>query len=367
MRRVVSVSVSLLVVVLLLIGITFPGASADKARPQAQDVAANAAVNTIELVGSSLSVPPKPEVSSPWSKVSTALSQAADSVAALAVDGTLTGDPAALSSRLVRIDKSGNVEVDVWLFDASPDAVAAVEKAGLEIERTNLSANVVEGWLSYDALSAVAALDAVRQVTPPSYPDVDTGAVTSQGDAILRANLVRSNLGITGAGQKICALSDGVTHRAQAQSTGDLPATIDVRKAGSGDEGTAMLEIIHDLAPGASLGFYGPDTAVDMANGIRALRDAGCKVIVDDLSINGEPYFQDGQVSEAVTDVMVNSNVSYAGSAGNVADAHWQGGFTPGTVIPQVGTFERWAPGDEAAGGLFQRLSAVERSLWRLC
>ena len=172
-------------------------------------------------------------------------------------------------------------------------------------------------------------------LVPPAYPDVDTGSVNSQGDAILRANLARSTWGITGSGQKICAISDGVTSRAQAQASGNLPGSIDVVKAGDGDEGTAMLEIINDLAPGAALGFYGPDTATDMANGIRALRDRGCTVIVDDLSINDEPYFQDGQVSAAINEVMVNSNVSYASSAGNVAQAHWQGPFNSKRYIPE--------------------------------
>jgi len=108
-----------------------------------------------------------------------------------------------------------------------------------------------------------------------------------------------------------------------------------------------MLEIIHDLAPGASLGFYGPSTNVDMANGIRTLRDAGCKVIVDDLSFNGEPYFEDGQINDAITNTMFISNVSYAGSAGNVAQAHWQGSFVAGSSAPAFGTFHRWEGIDE--------------------
>jgi hypothetical protein len=59
-----------------------------------------------------------------------------------------------------------------------------------------------------------------------------------------------------------------------------------------------MMQIIHDIAPGADLAFY---TAFyseqDFANGILALAAAGCKVIVDDVSYFDEPFFQNGVVA----------------------------------------------------------------------
>jgi hypothetical protein len=310
-------------------------------------------VHGVEQAPLSAVLPPKPASDSPWAKVSSQLSQTSEKLTALAADGMLAG-AASLSTPLVRVDGSGSIQVDAWLDDTSAEAIAALEARGLKIERSNLSANVVEGWLDYQHILDVAALPALRLLTLPSYPDVDTGTVNSQGDAIHRANLVRSTLGINGAGQKVCAMSDGVTSRASSQASGNLPASIDVRKVGDGDEGTAMLEIIHDLTPGAALGFYGPDTAVDMANGIRILRNAGCTVIIDDLSFNGEPYYQDGQINAAITDVMVNSNVSYAGSAGNVAQMHWQGTYVAGTFSGGRGTANRWLGTDELFGLVLQ-------------
>jgi hypothetical protein len=52
-------------------------------------------------------------------------------------------------------------------------------------------------------------------------------------------------------------MSDGIDSAAARIATGDLPASIYVLpgQAGNGDEGTAMLEIVYDLAPGATLGF----------------------------------------------------------------------------------------------------------------
>ena len=80
---------------------------------------------------------------------------------------------------------------------------------------------------------------------------------------------------MTGTGVKVCVLSDGVDSLAASQATGELPADVDVLpgEEGDGDEGTAMLEIIHDMAPGASSGSPPPFTSdASFADNIRALR-----------------------------------------------------------------------------------------------
>ena len=98
-------------------------------------------------------------------------------------------------------------------------------------------------------------------------------------------------------------LSDSVNQFAAAwptrSTTGDLPANVNVLQdgpAGSTDEGRAMLENIHDIAPGAGLAFATADGGeVGFANNIRALATAAhAKVIVDDVGYLDEPMFQDG-------------------------------------------------------------------------
>ena len=82
---------------------------------------------------------------------------------------------------------------------------------------------------------------------------------------------------MTGVGVKLCALSDGVDSLDASEAAGELP-DVDVLpgQAGDGDEGTAMLEILHDLAPGAELGFATAFTSdASFADNIRALRIGG--------------------------------------------------------------------------------------------
>src|SRR5262245_13401282 len=91
--------------------------------------------------------------------------------------------------------------------------------------------------------------------------EVQAGTIDSEGDRAHNADSARTDVGVTGVGVKICALSDGVDSLRASQAAGELP-DVDVLpgQANDGfgfieDEGTAMLEIIHDVAPGAALGF----------------------------------------------------------------------------------------------------------------
>jgi hypothetical protein len=174
------------------------------------------------------------------------------------------------------------------------------------------------------------------------------GSQSSQGDVAHRAYAARGAFGVNGTGVKIGVLSDGVTNLAASQALGDLGAvTVLPGQTGSGDEGTAMLEIIHDLAPGAQLYFataFGSITS--FAQNIRDLRTAGCDIIVDDVFYFVESPFQDGAppvatptnggvVIQAVKDVTALGALyfSSAGNSGNLNDGTagvWEGDFSDG-------------------------------------
>ena len=175
------------------------------------------------------------------------------------------------------------------------------------------------------------------------------GSRSTEGDVTHRASAARGTFNVDGTGIKIGVLSDGVTNLAASQALGDLgPVTILPGQAGAGDEGTAMLEIVHDVAPGAQLFFataFGGITS--FAQNIRALRAAGCDIIVDDVFYFVETPFQDGQapgvvsntnggaVIQAVNDVTADGALyfSSAGNSGNLNDGTsgvWEGNFVDG-------------------------------------
>jgi len=178
---------------------------------------------------------------------------------------------------------------------------------------------------------------------PPPPAPVDTNGLKSEG-----ADLVQAQ-GFTGTGVKVGVLSDGVNSLATLEGNGDLPNNVMVLsgQAGMGDEGTAMLEIVHDLAPGAQLFFATAFTSeAQFATNIQSLAAAGCNIIVDDVTYFDEGVFQDTAVAQAVNTVTA-SGVLYFSSAANSGNLDsgtsgtWEGDFNgTGTQILVINTKE---------------------------
>src|SRR5207247_5853322 len=116
-------------------------------------------------------------------------------------------------------------------------------------------------------------------------------------------------------------------------------------QAGIGDEGTAMLEIMYDLAPGARLGFATADggeaafaqNVLDLANPAKG----ACTILVDDISYLIESPFQDGIEAQAVNTVTA-AGVLYFSSAANSGNLDsgssgtWEGTFGDASAITNV-------------------------------
>src|SRR5581483_5076447 len=108
------------------------------------------------------------------------------------------------------------------------------------------------------------------------------------------------------------------------------------------DEGTAMMEIVHDVAPGAQLFFATAFTSeASFAANIETLRSTyGCDIIIDDVTYDDEGAFQDSAIAQAVNTVTADGALyfSSAGNSGNLADGTsgtWEGDFLDsGTSIP---------------------------------
>jgi subtilisin family serine protease len=237
----------------------------------------------------------------------------------IVADGGIASDPDAL----VRINETAEIQIYIELTEFRPEYVLELEKHGVRVEIVLPEFHIVQGWVPIGSLDGVRSLSFVSEVREPDYAHPHAiGAVATEGDAVLRANAARTRFGASGAGVKVGVISNGVQSLADSQSSGDLPF-VDVLRSGSGDEGTAMLEIVHDLAPGATLAFSAVATSVEMVQAINALRNAGARVIVDDFSFFGEPKFQDGMVAQTIRSFAQAGGV-YVGAAGNNTKRHYR-------------------------------------------
>eukprot|EP00898_Chlorokybus_atmophyticus_P003532 jgi/Chlat1/417/Chrsp10S01516 len=98
------------------------------------------------------------------------------------------------------------------------------------------------------------------------------------------------------------------------------------------DEGRAMLQLVHAVAPNAKLAFYAVSSGeADFAHGIQALANAGCRVIVDDVLYRAEPMFQNGIIAQSVNRVR-SRGVAYFSSSGNGAFLSYRADFVDSGV-----------------------------------
>jgi hypothetical protein len=254
------------------------------------------------------------------------------------------------------VDRSNRVLVNVHLDGsvsvAELSRVLVSTGASIVAADTGYRNGVLAAYVPVESVMKLANTPGIHSITLAHRPHSNAGKVTSQGAALLQTDLSNA-AGFDGTGVTVGILSDsfntssgfGVTDNALSDvASGDLPDTtaipggeglkflieLDPNTFGPGtDEGRALAQIVHDLAPGASLCFAtGFVSEVDFANNIRMLRtNPGCRadVIVDDIEYDDEPFFSDGILAQAVDDVAASDSlpgrkVSYFSSAGN--DAH---------------------------------------------
>ena len=242
---------------------------------------------------------------------------------------------AALTARVLRRDAFGRVQVDALLSGAGP-SLSQLERWGVEVDRLRLDLGRGQFWVPVLALGDVASLSGVRALLAPSYAISQTGSINSEGDDVLGAAAVRANLGFDGSGVRIGVISDGIAGLAAAQASGDAPDLVETRNFDpdgleAGSEGTAMIEIIHDLAPGALISFANAATDLDMMEAVDFLA-ARNDIVVDDLGF----FFPDDQqsaVSRNTAAALANADWplrAYVTSVGNWALRHYEGDYEAG-------------------------------------
>lgn len=185
----------------------------------------------------------------------------------------------------------------------------------------------VAGWLAIPNLSVLARDPGITSVMAQIPPH--TSRVVTQGDDLLYAADFRNTTSLTGKGIMVGVISDGVSSIDTVKAVGELPESVLViRDSIGGDEGTAMLQIIHDIAPDAPLVFHDRGASqIEFVQAMDRLINAGCRIICDDITYV-EPFFEDGYIARNIRDRILSYGILYVTSSGNFAREHYQGPFT---------------------------------------
>ena len=229
--------------------------------------------------------------------------------------------------------QDGYVVIDAAANDADGHRLL-VQLQALGLKQGSVYGRVVSGLFPIEKVGQLERIETLRFAAPAYQPMHNAGLTTSQGDASLLADKARAIYGVSGAGSKVGVISDSYGSiaggPAAGVASGDLPADgVEVLAdiTGGTDEGRAMAEIVHDVAPGANIAFHTANLGqAGFASGIGKLADAGCNIVVDDVIYFAEPMFQDGIIAQAV-DQVVARKVPYFSAAGNQARQSYQAGF----------------------------------------
>lgn len=260
-------------------------------------------------------------------------------------------------------DEAGRVAVSIRAEDIA-SILPALENFGFSTELA--SERVADGWLPVDAMPNVASLTSVglQSISPQYEAGTRAGSVVTQGDNAHFADRVRefttgASLPIDGSGVTVAIISNSFTKidnnpLTNYGSGSDLPNDVRI-VADTGsitvenesvDEGRAMAEIIHDIAPGAKIAFINSeDTDLGMANQLQTLVNdaqttfAGNKlIVVDDVYTREEFSFQEGPWAEKINQLVSSGQIAYFAAAGNTGDTAWENVDSGGTTVPFVPT-----------------------------
>ena len=186
--------------------------------------------------------------------------------------------PAFKSSNTLAPSAGGAVVIDA-AASGDPETLAADLRA-LGAENVAVFGRLVSARLPIPAIQALKNVSSL-QFARPAYATTHVGDVTSQGDTAMRADLGRAAFGVDGTGVMVGTLSESYDCHGGAAAgvaSGDLPVGILVLEEGPcadglTDEGRGMMELIRDVAPGASQAFHTSEGGqANFAQGIVDLR-----------------------------------------------------------------------------------------------
>ena len=272
----------------------------------------------------------------------------------------------------VSIDPKLQYQLGVLARRSSPSRVRVIVQTlgrpnlrGLTRAGARIEAHVgglVQAIVPATRLEAVAAVPGVRFVRRPSYQQLDA----IPGEEVPASNALASiQKGWTGKGVKVAILDGGFGGYQQRIAEGELPSNVKVQDfCGGGhfitntNHGTAVAEIVHEMAPGATLYLVCSETEVQFAQAEQYAKAQGAQIITHSGSAfnngRGDGAPAAGTEGSVVADAR-QSGILWVNSSGNSAERHWSGTF----VDTNGNGFMNFAPNNEGDGLILENREDV--------
>ena len=214
---------------------------------------------------------------------------------------------------------------------------------GVELDLERKVGNQLQVFVEVDNLSKLVKDNKVRVITVPEL--VNLQEVISEGVNIIGADELH-NSGIKGQGITIGILDGGFKGYAALLGT-ELPNSVTTKsfypggdiEGGGSDHGTAVAEIVHDVAPEANLVLVNMQTNLDFISAIDWLINQSVDVITTSTGfINSEPLDGTGSIARKANSAR-DSGIIFDASAGNSGEKHHYKIFTPHPNLPSSHNF----------------------------
>jgi len=237
-------------------------------------------------------------------------------------------------------------KVMVYLMSAPGKSIDEVALDNLGVSIIKRSDNVIRAKVPIDMLTTVA--DEVNGVSFMKAPDkLIPVTITSEGVDLTGADTYH-NAGYDGSGVKVAVIDVGFAGLSSAISGGELPAdVVKIDCIGVGDcvpstfpaetdyHGTAVAEIVYDMAPGATLYLIKVFDGMDLEYAKEYAKKNGIRIINMSLVVPNTNFY-DGECwsLSGFSNPVCTANDAYAhnilwvNAAGNEAQRHYEAVFT---------------------------------------
>ncbi len=311
----------IIVSVLLLAVVAFAGSTLIDGEMQSRNAQADEPPSEVSLESTAIDLERSPK--SVARKLQSPLAQISAAYGAYGPQG------ADIVAGSMGISTDGGVRVVTRTTQDSTDQLLA-EAATLGITVETSNRELIQMRVPVASLAALAGNESVTSVRLPLRP-IAADEITGKGVAIISADEWHA-AGFTGSGSRIAIVDLGFEGY-EALLGSELPESVEVHScredgditAGGVVHGTGVAEVVHEVAPDASLYFLNFDTEVEFADCVDWVVEMGI-----DIVNMAAGYFASGPgdgtgfVNEIV-DVATSQGVLWVNSAGNQAQAHWLG------------------------------------------
>jgi len=231
------------------------------------------------------------------------------------------------------IKKQDKILLEITAQNETESAVAALNNLGIEVKAK--AGRKISAWVSLNQLEAISNLKEVRWIQGVNKAAAFGGIGSTETTSVVQDGFssIFENYNTLGEDITVGVISTSYNNQngeAAGIASGDLPGpgnpngytkpVVIVEEAAAeitDDEGRAMIEIMHDLAPAADFLFApGLNGRVEYANSVARLVDAGADIVVSDINYVNAPFYLDGMVAKAF-DAAFEQGIPVIQHAGN--------------------------------------------------